>query len=762
MGNSSGVLSDYWEAIRKEPLLQGGFIWDWRDQGLLSSKHAPDSVKDLSKNPAATRLFGEISPEAGLYRGGLVAAESPKLDLVKSVALLAEVRGFSGRSRSDGFPIVTKGDTAYGLKVASSGKDLEFFIYGGKDKWHTLHTPLPADWNARFHTVLATYDGTRMTLSVDGRAAAEKALSAPIPANNYRAGIGLNTEKPTRRFNGAIRRAAIFDHLVADAASAFDDPASAVLAVDFAAAAAQKKTYPLFAYGGDFDDHPNDGSFCCNGIVMPDGKPGPQFNEMLRCYQNVHIEAVDLSGGTLRFKLFNERFFQRLNDVSASWKLLEDGRVVASGKLGLPPVAPQATIDLSVPVSRKRDPGREYILRFRFNRTQRTAWSGPGFPVAWAEFPLPWGTRTPPALKTTGPAPEITESAAAITVKTGKVVVEIDKKSGALASFRTGKTELLASPLRFEFWRPMTNNDRGAGFPKKLAAWRHAGRDAKVTSIKSRTAGNIAVVEAAFSLPVGKSTAALVYRISGDGKIKIDATVKPKGKNLPVIPRLGLQCQLPADCNQQLWLGLGPDETYIDRNLGAWTTFHRGSVAQLFHQYIDPQESGNRTQVRWTTFLAPNKSGLRIDAGTRLLNIGAYPCRQDDIELASHPSELPVGETVTLTISDRQTGLGGRNSWGSTPAPKYLVQPKGSYHWSFLLTPIAANPNYKPPKPGSRLMLPPGFPGPGTKPSAQKIPVRPAAPKPKTKPKTKTKVDPRDNPPRARPSRGKKLGTQAP
>jgi len=35
MGNSNGSLSDYWEAIEKHHGLQGGFIWDWVDQGLL-------------------------------------------------------------------------------------------------------------------------------------------------------------------------------------------------------------------------------------------------------------------------------------------------------------------------------------------------------------------------------------------------------------------------------------------------------------------------------------------------------------------------------------------------------------------------------------------------------------------------------------------------------------------------------------------------------------------------------------------------------
>ena len=35
MGNSNGSLADYWAAIETTPGLQGGFIWDWIDQGYL-------------------------------------------------------------------------------------------------------------------------------------------------------------------------------------------------------------------------------------------------------------------------------------------------------------------------------------------------------------------------------------------------------------------------------------------------------------------------------------------------------------------------------------------------------------------------------------------------------------------------------------------------------------------------------------------------------------------------------------------------------
>lgn len=60
MGNSGGNLSDYWTAFHNYPRLQGGFIWDWVDQGL--------SVLDGSGRP----LWGYCG-DFGEHCGGVRA-----------------------------------------------------------------------------------------------------------------------------------------------------------------------------------------------------------------------------------------------------------------------------------------------------------------------------------------------------------------------------------------------------------------------------------------------------------------------------------------------------------------------------------------------------------------------------------------------------------------------------------------------------------------------------------------------------------------
>ena len=66
MGNSSGSLSDYWTAIESHHGLQGGFIWDWMDQGL---KRQDDRGRDYW---AYGGDFGDTPNDANFCINGMV------------------------------------------------------------------------------------------------------------------------------------------------------------------------------------------------------------------------------------------------------------------------------------------------------------------------------------------------------------------------------------------------------------------------------------------------------------------------------------------------------------------------------------------------------------------------------------------------------------------------------------------------------------------------------------------------------------------
>ncbi|MEZ0542892.1 glycoside hydrolase family 2 TIM barrel-domain containing protein [Fibrella arboris] len=64
MGNSVGNLKDYWNAIDKYPRLQGGFIWDWADQGLtLRDKNGQFYVDHINYIDGANACDGLVNPD---------------------------------------------------------------------------------------------------------------------------------------------------------------------------------------------------------------------------------------------------------------------------------------------------------------------------------------------------------------------------------------------------------------------------------------------------------------------------------------------------------------------------------------------------------------------------------------------------------------------------------------------------------------------------------------------------------------------------
>lgn len=82
MGNSLGNFKDYWETIKNYDVLQGGFIWDWVDQGLVKT------TEDGRRYWAYGGDFGEPGHHGAFCLNGVVMpdrAPSPKLPEVKKV-----------------------------------------------------------------------------------------------------------------------------------------------------------------------------------------------------------------------------------------------------------------------------------------------------------------------------------------------------------------------------------------------------------------------------------------------------------------------------------------------------------------------------------------------------------------------------------------------------------------------------------------------------------------------------------------------------
>lgn len=470
---------------------------------------------------------------------------------------------------------------------------------------------------------------------------------------------------------------------------ATDEPL-ALLAYDRERYAAPGGEVRVFAYGGDFGDKPNDGNFCCNGIMHGDLTPNPHAAEVFHQYRDLLVTPVDLTAKRPRVKVFNEFFFRTLHAQRFQWTLLVDGLPLQRGDGVLPELAPQSSVEVAVPLSLEApDPAAEYHLNLEFTQGETRPWAGPEFVVAREQLKLAW---TDPEVAN----PPLSDFTTKLTEQSGTTRVEgegaelvFDDATGCLISYRIDGTEFLAEPLALNLWRAPVDNDRGNPSFSTLEAWKQAGSEAIVIGRTARREGTASVLIYELTLPVEETSVRITYRVSGDGVLDVDCVLRPAGADLPMLPRVGMSCALRAEFDSWRWFGRGPGENYRDRQTGYPLGIWQIPVAQAWFPYVRPQETGNRTGIRWSTFTDTKGRGLRIaPTDGQTLEMSAYPFLQSDLEGPRHPSELPYRDLVTVQISHQQMGLGGENSWGAWPLPQYQLPADREYRYAFRLTPL--------------------------------------------------------------------------
>lgn len=436
-----------------------------------------------------------------------------------------------------------------------------------------------------------------------------------------------------------------------------------------------------FAYGGDFGDLPNDGAFCCNGLVSPDRDPHPALWEHKKVVQPVSVTPVDLAAGIIEVR--NGYDFADLSGLRGSWTLSADGAILQQGELPRLSLRPGERQRVTVPLSQPDlRPGTEYWLDISFALAEAAPWAEQGHEVAWEQFRMPYavpaGPRVEPAAMS---ALRLEETPAAITIEGDGWLLAFDRAAGTIASWQAHGAEFIARGPRLAIWRAPTDNDSNLWGDERLALrWRDAGLDRLVEEIRSveavRTAPQCVRVSVRSRVAPPEGAAGFdceyTYTIWGSGDVLVDAHVLPYGE-LPPLPRIGLRLELPGALDTFTWYGRGPQETYPDRKLGARVGVYSGSVDEQFYPYLVPQETGNRTDVRWAALTRPDGVGL-LAVGMPILNVSALHYTPEDLTEARHPHELRRREEVILHLDQHHSGLGNA-SCGPGRLPQYHVQP---------------------------------------------------------------------------------------
>jgi beta-galactosidase len=329
----------------------------------------------------------------------------------------------------------------------------------------------------------------------------------------------------------------------------------------------------------------------------------------------------------------------------------------------------------------------EYLLKIYFTLAKDALWAKKGYVVAWDQFVLQQPDRHLPEVES-GRSLKLTEKGDNVEISGRKFSVVFSRNKGAINSLKIKGKEMLKSPLVPNFWRPPTDNDSGpnAGgsrMPQRLGIWKDAAINGKVASFEVQQPNkDVVKVKVALALAAKDSIFESVYTIYGDGQVLVENEMKANDL-LPKIPRIGMQMAVIDSLDNMHWYGHGPWESYWDRKTGAAIGVYSEKISEPEHEYIVPQETGNKTDVRWAKFTDSSGNGFRIE-GIGPLSVSAWPCSMNDLIEAKHPYEIPERDFNTVNIDYKQMGVGGDNSWKYKTHPEYTL-PSGNYKYQFVL-----------------------------------------------------------------------------
>ncbi|GIP30115.1 beta-galactosidase [Paenibacillus sp. J23TS9] len=448
-----------------------------------------------------------------------------------------------------------------------------------------------------------------------------------------------------------------------------------------------------YAYGGDYGDVPNNSNFVIDGLIRPDRTPSPGLIEYKKIIEPVRVEMIDAG----KIRITNRYDFATLHHLQANYSVTADGCIIRSGMLTLPHIGPGENAELEIPLQagqpvKSVEAGMEAWLNVGFTLGADCSWARAGHEVAWAQFALPAQSLYESRIS----APlvlqklSVNEEDRRLILSNDVFRVSFDRLQAGIASLCINGKELIQRGPRLNFWRAPIDNDMYV-----LPDWRKAHLDRlteRIDGFRWEQLGEAAVKvtwTSRIAPPVHDwgFRCEISYTVTASGLMTMDVKGTPEGTPPVMLPKIGLQLQIPGDMEHVKWYGRGPGESYSDSKEAGRIGVYQSTVDGLFTPYIYPQENGNRTDVRWVSIVDEAGIGL-LAAGAPVLEFSARRYTDGDLEEAQHMSDLKPRDFITLNLDYRQNGLGS-NSCGPAQSPEHSVKPE-PFQFRILLQPYLA------------------------------------------------------------------------
>jgi beta-galactosidase len=342
----------------------------------------------------------------------------------------------------------------------------------------------------------------------------------------------------------------------------------------------------------------------------------------------------------------------------------------------------------------------EYWLDLSFTLAHDERWAAQGHEVAWEQFRLP--AQAPRAEPARAAEPLSIVDVEAVARFSGRDWgMTIDRVTGTIGSYSYKGRTLIERGPRPHFWRAATDNDIGGwkglswSAPSMIPAfdatsWRGASQAWSVKGVQvTRLDASRARAVVSAVLPGVGAEVTMTYDIDGSGDVVVETSYTPPARReLPFLPRFGTELVVGAGLEQLQWYGRGPRETHVDRRFER-IGVHASSVDAEWVEYSQPQENGNKADVRWVALTDDRGVGL-LAVGDTPLSVAARHHSTEEIDRAAYSWQLTRQPQVFLHLDAVQAGVGGIDSWSvhAYPRPPYRLDATQPRRFRYRLSPI--------------------------------------------------------------------------
>lgn len=449
----------------------------------------------------------------------------------------------------------------------------------------------------------------------------------------------------------------------------------------------------IMAYGGDFplsgpvDENFSDNNFCVKGVVTAYRGLTPMAIEVKKVYQHIKTSWNGNNQVTVR----NNYFFRSLDNMQLNWELLQDGQPFTKGVINSLAVAPGAAATVNIPLKTTLSKEHEYFLNISYTLKEAEPFLEKGYSVAAEQFLLS-EKAAPATVSRKSRSLQVIANNKQLTLKGKDFSIGFDLEKGVLNNYMLKGQQLLQQGPQPSFWRAPTDNDIGAGYNSSLRNWRNAYEQGGALTVTSRKIEDGHEVVFTKKIVNGDALSEQTFTVYGDGAIKVENRFKALGGRHKILFRAGNDLQVNGQLNRIRFYGRGPWENYWDRKAASFVGIYSQSLDDQYFPYARPQESGNKTDVRWVTLTNERGKGLRFEMADSLLNFAALPYSLDDLDPEAdkkqyHSGELEKRKEIYMHVDLQQSGLQGIDSWGSQPLEEYRI-PFANYQYSYWIKPV--------------------------------------------------------------------------